>query len=298
MRNPTGHVSTVSDSTHRDRAYDLPLLTAAEERDLLARARGGSARGAPPGAVRALQTVVLHNLPLAVHFARRYRGQGVDQADLIQEANVGLILAVEGFDLDYPVRYAGYAGYHIRRRLNDALLAQAGPIRLPRDARAAVRDWRRAEQRIMAALGAHPSPEMVAGLLGLDRRRAAEVGRDGRAVDPDCWRRSGTGPAEDLDPLALLPAAGPGPVEEAERAEDDRRLAARLAELDRRRADVLVLRFGLYGHPRLTQRQVGSRLGVTAARVGQLQATALAALVRRPNPRPAPDRRIPWPQIA
>lgn len=277
---------------------DLPLLTAGEERDLIERARGGSSRGAPPGAVAALHEVVLHNLPLAVHFAARRLGLGLELADLIQEANIGLIDAVAGFNLDYTVRFSTYATYHIRRRLTEAIPAAGCPIRMPRRAYRVALDWRRAEQRVVAALGAHPSPEMVAGLLGVSPQVARQVAGDRRIVDPNCWHRPGN-EGEDLSLVDLLPDPCPTPAEAAELAEIEDRLHARLVELGGRQADVIVLRFGLFGHPRLTLKQIGSRWGVKSQRVGQIQDAALARLTRRPWPLTVtPKRRIQWPQIA
>lgn len=61
--------------------------------------------------------LIVLNLPLVKHFAARFRGNGVDRDDLIQEGTLGLIDAVRGFDLTLDVKLSTYAGMLISQSM-------------------------------------------------------------------------------------------------------------------------------------------------------------------------------------
>lgn len=83
------------------RAVKTPLLTAAEERELLMRCANGDRE--------ARERVVKANLRLAIRIAFAYRGMGVPVPDLVQAACQGLVTAVNGFDCARGLRFSTYA---------------------------------------------------------------------------------------------------------------------------------------------------------------------------------------------
>lgn len=80
---------------------------------------------------RARNEMVECNLRLAVMIARRYRGRGLEYLDLIQEANIGLITAVDKFDPSFDNRFATYAIWWLKKSISSALYNKARTIRAP-----------------------------------------------------------------------------------------------------------------------------------------------------------------------
>lgn len=117
--------TTSADDLHRylDDIRPHPLLSRSEELRL--------ARLGASGNATAKHRLVEANLRLVVTIAKRYRGMGLDLADLIQEGNVGLIAAVDRYDWRRNARLATFAGWWIRHQICRALSTKSRLIRLP-----------------------------------------------------------------------------------------------------------------------------------------------------------------------
>ena len=102
---------------------EMALLTADEEKELAHRiARGDK---------MARDRMVRANLRLVVNIARGYIGKGLALQDLIEEGNLGLLRAVQGFDPAVGTRFSTYASYWIKQSIKRALVNTAKPIRIP-----------------------------------------------------------------------------------------------------------------------------------------------------------------------
>ncbi|MCX7702120.1 MAG: sigma-70 family RNA polymerase sigma factor, partial [Gemmataceae bacterium] len=84
---------------------ETPLLTAEQEKELAHRIAQGD--------LAARDQMVRANLRLVVNIARGYTGKGLNLQDLIEEGNLGLLRAVEGFDPNMNTRFSTYASYWI-----------------------------------------------------------------------------------------------------------------------------------------------------------------------------------------
>ena len=80
---------------------------------------------------RAREHMVKANLRLVVNIARGYLGKGLGLEDLIEEGNLGLMRAVEGFDGMMDTRFSTYASYWIKQSIRRAVMNNGKPIRLP-----------------------------------------------------------------------------------------------------------------------------------------------------------------------
>ena len=127
------------------------LLTADEEKEL--------ARAIAKGDVRARDRMVRANLRLVVNLARGYTGKGLGLQDLIEEGNLGLLRAVEGFDPDMGTRFSTYASYWIKQSIKRALINSAKTIRIPAYMVELLSKWRRASIRLTEELKRNPTPE-------------------------------------------------------------------------------------------------------------------------------------------
>ena len=125
---------------------DTPLLSADEE-------RCAGASGWPRAIRYAREHMVKANLRLVVNIARGYLGKGLSLEDLIEEGNLGLMRAVEGFDGTMETRFSTYASYWIKQSIRRAVMNNGKPIRLPAYMVSLLSKWRRATAVLTDRLG-------------------------------------------------------------------------------------------------------------------------------------------------
>src|SRR5689334_4531436 len=146
---------------------ETPLLTAREEKELALRIIDGD------GAAR--DQMVRANLRLVVNIARSYTGKGLALQDLIEEGNLGLLRAVEGFDPTMNTRFSTYASYWIKQSIKRALVNTAKTIRIPAYMVELLAKWRRASSKLQDELGRQPTHEEVARSLGLPKKKLSII---------------------------------------------------------------------------------------------------------------------------
>ena len=152
-----------------------PLLSAEEERSLAARV----AEGDP----YAREHMVKANLRLVVNIARGYLGKGLSLEDLIEEGNLGLLRAVEGYDGGMETRFSTYASYWIKQSIRRSVMNNGKPIRLPAYMVSLLSKWRRVNGRPDRAAG--PDPDARGdrqGASGSPRRRSGSSPRRSRST--------------------------------------------------------------------------------------------------------------------
>src|SRR6201986_4524573 len=146
---------------------ETPLLNADEEKALAYRIEDGDSQ--------ARDRMVRANLRLVVNIARGYTGKGLGLQDLIEEGNLGLLRAVEGFDPAMGTRFSTYASYWIKQSIKRALINSAKTIRIPAYMVELLSKWRRATARLTEELGRSPTPEEIGRVLGLPRKKLSII---------------------------------------------------------------------------------------------------------------------------
>ena len=247
---------------------ETALLSAQDEREL--------SRQISAGDVRARDRMVRANLRLVVNIARGYTGKGLSLQDLIEEGNLGLLRAVEGFDPDVGTRFSTYASYWIKQSIKRALINCAKTIRIPAYMVELLSKWRRANARLTEELGRNPTPEEIARVLGLPKRKLPIIKKAIRiynATPHSDQAEAGWSLGEMVTDDSLKT-----PEEELVEHDAMKHAMEMLEKMDQRESTVLKMRFGLHGCEPHTLKEIGEQLGLTRERVRQIETEALAKM--------------------
>lgn len=247
---------------------EVRLLSAEEEKELAHRIARGD-KDARDRMIRA-------NLRLVVNIARHYTGKGLALQDLIEEGNLGLLRAVEGFDPSMGTRFSTYASYWIKQSIKRALVNTAKPIRIPAYMVELLCKWRRMQAELQDALGRTPTVEEIAKALELPKKKLAIVKKAIKVynlVPQTDQPENGWSLGE-----MLMDERTRAPDVEMLEADNLKLVMLRLDAMDKREATVLRMRFGLNDAPPKTLKEIGESLGLTRERVRQIENEALGKL--------------------
>ncbi len=248
----------------------IPLLDAGQEVELATRIKQGDKE--------ALHCLTRANLRFVVTVARKYQGQGLSLADLINEGNYGLIKAAQRFDETRGFKFISYAVWWIRQAILQALAEQSRTVRLPLNRVSTISKIGRASTRLSQQFERQPSIEELAEDLQLDAERVLEaVMQSPRALSMDA-------PFGDEDDNTLLDVLTDG----EDNAPDEPlvgesiRLDVReaLETLTDREAEIIRLYFGIGREHPLKLEDIGDRFSLTRERVRQIKERALRKLRR------------------
>ena len=247
---------------------ETALLSAEDEQELATRIAQGDAE--------ARDRMVRANLRLVVNIARGYSGKGLGLQDLIEEGNLGLLRAVEGYDPTVGTRFSTYASYWIKQSIKRALINSAKTIRIPAYMVELLSKWRRANSRLSEALGRTPTPEEIARVLGLPKKKLPIIKKAIRIYNSTPQ----TDQAEAGWSLGEMVMDERAKTPEDELVESDvlKHVMEMMQRMDSREATVLRMRFGLEGCDPHTLKEIGEQLGLTRERVRQIETEALKRL--------------------
>lgn len=247
---------------------ETPLLTADDEKRLAVAIGKGDAL--------ARDHMVRANLRLVVNIARGYVGKGLALQDLIEEGNIGLLRAVEGFDPNVGTRFSTYASYWIKQSIKRALVNTAKPIRIPAYMVELLTKWRKASSELQETLGRIPTAEEIAKVLEIPKKKLAIVKKAINVYNlvPQTDQGENGWTLGEM----LMDERTKAPDVEMVEADNLRIVMNRLGEMDKREATVLRMRFGLNDSPPKTLKEIGESLGLTRERVRQIENEALGKL--------------------
>jgi len=250
-------------SSYLARIGRVPLLTAVHEVALAKRIERHD--------MAAKRTLIEANLRLVVSIAKRYDGCGLPLLDLIQEGNLGLIIAVEKFDYRRGYKFSTPAYWWIRQAITRALSDQGRTIRLPTHVIEAQNKVFAVQRHLEQECGREPTPDEIAAAMGIDAERVREIVRTTRVPTSLEGEDSSLGDLIE-DQAAIEPLAA---AMEAERRLEVEQL---LDALTQRERGIIDLRFGLKdGQPRSLS-EIGREFGLSRERVRQIEAKTLDKL--------------------
>ena len=255
----------------------IPLLSREEEESL--------ARQAAIGNAPAREKLVKANLRFVISIAQKYRGRGLPLEDLISEGNVGLLTALDRFDIDKGYRFITYAVWWIRQSISKAIDEKGRIIRLPVSKKLELSQI----GKTMEPVPGEASPEgdneieRIAKLLKLPVKKARILTQ----LKHDVLSLEDPVPAKYDNSLTrkdtIADECNKTPVEAIEGDELKRELDDIIDSLGKRSAAIIRGRYGLGSSGYKTLQELGERFNLSRERVRQIEKRALGKILQSPR---------------
>lgn len=224
------------------------------------------------------------NLRLAVSIAQKFRNRGLPINDLIQEANLGLMRALEKFDFRLGNRFSTYATWWIKQTVSRAIAEQSRVIRIPVHMINTIISMNHVEQIFMQTHGREPNVNELAIALEIPSSRISAIRKMARQA---ISLQAPVGDSKDgsvLQDILASDNVNDDPVQDISKKVLKQKVYEVLATLPEREQQIIIMRFGLMGYSPMTLVKVSEHFDLTRERIRQLEIKILEKL-RSPEKR-------------
>lgn len=247
----------------------IPLLSRDEEIDLATRARDGEQE--------AKDKLVQANLRFVVNVAKKYQNQGMPLVDLISEGNIGLLNAIERFDVDKGFHFISYAVWWIRQAILKAICEKSRMIRLPLNRANELVQIEKVRKGISGSMGETEEMQEVARSLNMSEEHVTDlvnISREHVSLDTPVYREKDSSVLSDFveDTVNALPED----IVMHQSLKND--INSILETLSDKEAEIIQFRFGLNGFAPMSLKEIGDRYNLTKERIRQIEKKAIKRL--------------------
>jgi len=247
----------------------IPLLTREEETHYATLAEQGSEM--------AKQKLVQANLRFVVNVAKKYQNQGLPLSDLISEGNIGLMNAIERFDVSKGYHFISYAVWWIRQAILKAICEKSRMIRLPLNRANELVQIEKVRKEIQGRHGEEAEIRKIAQTLNMDPDHVADlinISRELISLETPVYAEKDSSILGDFVEDEGYKSPDSQVVEKA--LKDD--INQILATLTDKESEIVQYRFGLNGRSPLSLKEIGDRYNLTKERIRQIEKKALKRL--------------------
>jgi RNA polymerase primary sigma factor len=265
---------------YRQQMFPLKHLTEEEEKELIIRVKADDKQ--------AKEQLIKSYFALVISIAKKFSGtvrnfSGVGFDDLIQEGNIGLMIAAEKYDSDYGLRFATYAKVWITQRITGYLKDCGRDIRLPRPVVNQLMRYTKVTDGLSAMKGKKPKEEEIAEFMGIKPEKLKQLHIFGQNISSiDTTVTPAEDDEEDGSSIMQILADEKTPSAE-EQTEQNMLYEDKITEMKNKLSaneqKIMFTLLDAYGDrvPR-SVREAALLLGISSGRVHQLQKKALSKL--------------------
>jgi len=247
----------------------IPLLSRQEE-DKYARLAAKGDNGAKERLIRA-------NLRFVVNVAKKYQNQGLPLADLISEGNIGLMNAIDRFDVERGYHFISYAVWWIRQAILKAICEKSRMIRIPLNRANELVQIEKARKALQSEQGNEPEIREIANILDMDKSHVADllnISRDLISLESPVNQDKDSSMVVDF--IENSEYMTPDEVIIEKSLKDD--INNILKTLTEKESEILQYRFGLNGRRPMSLKEIGDKYRLTKERIRQIEKKALKRL--------------------
>ena len=241
-------------------------LDSKEEIELAGRAKKGD--------LKAIDTLITHNLRFVVAVAKKFQGQGIPFEDLINEGNLGLIKAVDRFDETRGFRFISYAVWWITQGIRQAIQKTGRVIRLPAHVRDSMGKLYRKSIELEQNIEREPTSDELAEITKTSPNWINDLKRV--FTEPVSLEESFGD--SNIALLHLLASKDPRPEASLMKNSIEKEILSVLDTLDEREKLVISYYFGFQGKEQKNLQEIGNQLDISSERVRQIKDRALQRL--------------------
>lgn len=254
---------------HLNEIKKIPLLTNDEEIQLATRAAAGDKA--------ARDKLLTSNMRFVIKIASQYLNKGLEYEDLISEGYLGLMKALDHFDVSKGYHFISYAVWWIRQSIMKAIVDFGRPIRLPVNKDAELTEIKRACQSVNphGKKSEEEELEEVALKLGMTKHHIREmlnISQEMISLDSPISGDSDTALVDTVSAGTFTPEDAA--IDASLKTEIDKAFVG----LDKKSVEVLNMRYGLNGQGERTLKEVGEKMNLSRERVRQIEKHAIAKI--------------------